>query len=818
MRFHFSIPLTALIALLVNTGDSIATLTSNRSPLSIPSKRLSFNSNSDSYFTCNEPFMIPAEYIDEKGNSFAMCFSDPRFHHKNIIWYIQGMSGSFKAVGVAHNIGNQEFVGTVVPIEQPSDLSGMHADPVAVTVRLDRIAGVISVDPNETTGKLINWIIRPNGFPSGSLKVPKSCGPFIEPFENGNLLAPLTGATHKSTVCVIPSSKGDAFISWGHYKHPDDDKRDITLDDGYAHKFFSVGFVGADRGVSIDICDPGNGDANRCEMSRLVGHTRKTFIVGTEKDADAGKDLVKPGRGHDLPRRHEHEIRSDALINRIDLIERNIKSILVGSKAKNVVRRTRRRRDEKIDRPIEEVEPLRHPRRRHSRSKDLFQCPSQKLGHKRDFLSKGSPAKHRRHDYPTETSDDENILNRNIHKIHRPNRRDEIISDPVDPMEKSRRRHIRDELIDRPIEKYRRKRADRLVDRPAEIIRGDNYCPLYGAARVNRPVKRARKVAVVADPAPVARRHDKNCPVHPLLHPHRPVASEVNSPSPAIPPPVLKSAPVINPNIYHLEADTFSHYNRLHARLNRLDHRLDDAENIIANHLVAFKNWLSQQQAAMEDRGRDFIDFLAALKADVVYSPPKSKKKRNFFRKIGKSIRKVSKSAGNIVESTGDSVKKTAVKVKHVVADPAADLVKDTAATTGHVLNKTVATGGNVLHDTAHTAKNVAKSPLSSVGKDPVDPAKHAVTAKTVKHVADTPVVDPATPRQIAPARALTVSDRFDLNDDLLPPARAAMVSGPNQGVDPLGPVGPVIPPPAIRTFERNRNSDPVRDAIDYLN
>jgi hypothetical protein len=450
----------------------------------------------------------------------------------------------------------------------------------------------------------------------------------------------------------------------------------------------------------------------------------------------------------------------------------------------------------------------------------ISKCSIEKLENRREFHSKG-PAKHPRHDHPTQTSDDEIILNRPVHNIRRPHHgRDEIIddkvniSDPIDrivdrPIKKSRGRHIRDELIDRPVEEYYREHADSLVD---------NYCPLYGTNRVNKPVKRTCKTTVVADPA---RRHANNCPVHPLLHPRRPVgkaagAAKVTCPSTVIPPPVLKAAPVANPNIYHLEADTISHYNRLHARLNRLDHRLDDAENIIANHLVAFKNWLHRQQAAMEDRGKDFINFLAALKADVVYSPPKSKKKRDFFSKIGKTFRKVSKSTGNIVEATGDGVKKTAVKVKHVVADPAADLVKDTAVTTGHVLDKTVATGEDGLHDTVHTAKNVVTSPFSSVGDNPVKPVKQAATVKAVKHVADNPVVDPDTPRQIAPARTFTVSDRFDLNDDLLPPARAAIGSGPNQVIDPLGPVGPVIPPPAVRTFERN--NDPVRDAIDYLN
>ena len=133
------------------------------------------STSSSSTFTCNEPFMIPAQYVDLQGNSFAMCLSDPKFHKNRLIWYIQGMNGPYKAIGVASRHGGDEFEGAVLPIEKPAARSGMHADPVKVKVHLDRASGVISIEPaNSSSASMVNWIIKPNGFPAGTLKVPTS--------------------------------------------------------------------------------------------------------------------------------------------------------------------------------------------------------------------------------------------------------------------------------------------------------------------------------------------------------------------------------------------------------------------------------------------------------------------------------------------------------------------------------------------------------------------------------------------------------------------------------------------------------------------
>ena len=894
---RFSIPVTALITLLVNTSDSLATLQpllDQDSHLSIPDK----NNN----FSCNEPFMIPAEYIDPQGNSFAMCFSDPLFHRKNVIWYIQAMTGSFKAVGVARRKGAGEFVGTVIPIEQSSNSrSVMNSEPVAVRVHLDRSSGVISVSPRDTEGQLINWVIRPNGFPAGSLKVPESCGRFLKPLKNRKLLSPLTGAGRKSKVCVIPSGHGDAFISWGHYKHHDDHQVDpLALDGGISHKFFSMGFVDVDRGVSIDICDPGNGDANRCEMSRLVGHTRKTFVVGSGKDDDLEQFKLnngsngkyrrdrqnRPKRHH---RRHAHEVRSEALIKRIEMIERDLNSILQQSEVDNV------------DRPV--------TRR-----------------HRKNHRHRGSHSHRKSHSHRRRRAERNDLVEPTDNLRNEATRRDALIDGPADTNQREDiyRRRL-DNKIDHPIDRdnvYRQRINENLCSR--KLITDE------------KPVDPRRYDDTVVDETGVFRRHRrrsrsrrnaKQCPVHPLIRPAEPefkVAAV--SPSPAQP------APLIHPEIRRHQTESLHHFNRLHTRLNHLDSQLDQAESIIASRLLAFNRWLHRQRLGIEDRAKDFVDYLARLKADVVYTPKstkktkKHKKSHNFFKKLGRTFHGTKKSdkdlfdgndddntsnrhsifsslkdttkkvtdstvnlakgtvgtaenildgtvggarnvldttvngAGNVLDSTvggaGNFVGNTVGGTRNILdntVNGAGNLISAPVAVTGNILDKTVSTTGNVLDTTVNGAGNILdrtvngagnliSAPVAATGKildttvgttgnildTTVGTASNlvsssartvgSVAAGTVNAVTDTTgsLIDPIV-RPVAPPRAVAVSDRFDLNDDLLPPARASLARAPDYRVaaaDPLGPGGPVLPPPAVAKYK----NDPIRDAIDYLN
>lgn len=232
-------------------------------------------------FTCNSPYMVLATYTDLEGNDFIMCFTN---RSDRALWYIQELKGSYKALGYALKHGN-ELIGNVVPIELPFRGSDMHASPVKVSFNLDMINFKVVVKPLNGIGMPINWKLAPSGTEPGTLIIPRTCGPFLKPVHDPSALAPLNGAEHYSTGCMLPGEHTgeDAFISWGSYKK-DLHNPPAPFYRGEMSKYFAVGFIGHDHGTVIDICDPNNPDAQRCEFNLLNGHRRKIF-----RESDSNK-------------------------------------------------------------------------------------------------------------------------------------------------------------------------------------------------------------------------------------------------------------------------------------------------------------------------------------------------------------------------------------------------------------------------------------------------------------------------------------------------------------------------------------------------
>ena len=216
-------------------------------------------------FTCNSPYMVLATYTDLVGNDFIMCFTN---RNDRALWYIQELKGSYKALGHASKHGN-ELIGDVVPIELPFRGSDMHASPVKVSFNLDMINFKVVVKPLNGIGMSIDWKLAPSGIEAGTLIVPRTCGPFLKPVHDPSALAPLE---HYSTACVLPGENPgqDAFISWGSYKK-DLHNHSAPFYRDEMSKYFSVGFIGHDHGIVIDICDPHNPEAQRCELNVLNG-------------------------------------------------------------------------------------------------------------------------------------------------------------------------------------------------------------------------------------------------------------------------------------------------------------------------------------------------------------------------------------------------------------------------------------------------------------------------------------------------------------------------------------------------------------------
>lgn len=672
-QMRLIIPITALVTLLLNTSESFAKATDT-----------AIANN----FTCNEPFMIPAEYIDNEGNSFAMCFTDPRFHHKNVIWYIQAMSGPFKAIGVAKKQGAHEFTGTVIPIEQPGKRSGMHADPVEVNVRIDRSSGVITVNPSENNGKSVNWIIRPNGFPTGSLKVPQSCGPFLKPLRDTRILAPLTGADSNAKVCLVPGIEGDAFISWGDYKNTVNDLDPLALDGGITNKFFSVGFVGTDRGVSIDICDPGNDDANRCEMSRLVGHSRKTFVVGSSHDAEkreSGKknklvgDTSEYRESHDIPEeaqikphrqprqqpnKHEHQIRSDTLIERIEMIESDILSILKDVKPEKRHKKKKHREDLDNDRQQEKDKV----RESDSDSDNDLKEYKEKSHHRKKINNSHCD------------------LQDNTEKPHQKHHRKNTNNSHCDLQEYKEKPHHKAHTHHKKHCKHHKRPAKPETDSDIE-----EPCPCH---------------LKDIEPVPV-----KECPVHALLHPSRDDEPISHAPQE----PVAKShliSPPVHPEIQRGQIDTLNRLNRLHLRLNRLDAKLNFVESIIATRLDAFNRWLIEQKRAMQSRAANFTNFLAQLKRDTVKTPKSAKNK--FLSSLSRTIRKAKRSTEGLFEGSDSelaAIKRSVVSFEGQVGAK----IKDTLGTATSSLGNTVNSAGSFVGGTVRSAEGLAGNAVNSV-------------------------------------------------------------------------------------------------------
>jgi hypothetical protein len=752
--------------------------------------------SSSSLFTCNEPFMIPAQYIDLQGNSFAMCLSDPKFHRNRLIWYIQELNGPYKAIGVAaKQHGSGRFKGTVLPIEQPDNRSGMHADPVRVSVHLDRSSGVISIKPVGDARNVINWTIKPRGFPPGTLKVPTSCGPFLKTLKDPKLIAPLTGAGRSARVCIAHGHGADAFISWGSSAHPggqlsrgqDDDA--LGLEGDAEKSFFSLGFVGSDRGVSIDICDGGDDDgvAQRCEMSRLVGHVRKTFIVGDEdtykvnvgdkspvKACDLNKKIHKSHKmnkyrkhhmhkhgkhhmhkhhkthmhhkahvhkhhkhprhhHHKHPRHHhlrhhhnhhkqadlvdlDHESRSNALVAKINMIERNIQSILKRS-----------------DTPVT-PRPVHHRRRRKS-------------------------------------------IRRNVGN--------EDLSDLEDVIGHA-------DLTDLEDEDFYHKRPRGALIRHQKI---HHHHP-----RRHHHVKQHRV---------------KQCSVqHPLLHPPQKIRQTR---------PIRPIRPISPPRNNHIQEEEalIGRFNRLNQRLDEVEDEINGTESFVSRKLEAFNDWLNEQKEAWELRAKEFTNFLRQLKENIVYTPKKGES--NFISGFGKTLRGTDPEidTGIVPEKKSNSIfspfKKAFKSIDNHIVKPGV------GAVSGTVHGVTSGTG-KLVSGTVNGVSDGVNGISSGVGN-------------TINGSVD--LVDGTTRSTLRTAKRTTNgiarnSDRFDFNDDLIESPRESprkfdshprLARSPGikeAAANPLGPGGPVLPPPAKRTFHHHRREQEqessVRAAYDYLN
>ena len=693
-----------------------------------------------------------------------MCLSDPRFHRKRIIWYIQeNTSGSdYKAVGFGNSKGGGDFVGKVIPLQQPGVGSGMHADPVKVRVRLDRRSGVVSVKPVHGGGKAVNWIIRPDGFAPGSLRVPESCGPFIETFKNPKLLAPLTGADKKdSIVCLVRGKGADAFLSWGSFKHDSKDDPDpLAIDGGIEPKFFSVGFVGADRGVSIDICDPAGDDAVRCEMSRLVGNTRKTFIVGDGRRVSDRNEIHRKKNHFDsrkhkhsnahkhfddheysdsdddrkhFKRRHNshhkehaqrphakaHATRSDALVKKIDIIERDVQSILAHA--------TKKRAEEKHT-----VKHAKKNVKKHQKKQDLVE---------------------------SDQSDLEDAVDNSFHHLN----------------DRHGMKHVKKHI----------KKQDLAESDLEDTVDNSHFNDRHG---MKQHVRHRNRGICSSHPLPVRKHRVQHCPVqHPLLRPFAPVKEYSSIP--------------------RQEADLISRFRRLHRRLERLDGQVDRTESAIFRRFTTFTRWLADQKSKMTTRATEFADYLAKLKENAVYATPSSKKAENrFIAGIGKTLRKgknmlragknsavkVLKTPENII----DPIKEDVINpIKEDVFDPikekAVDPIKEKAV--DPVVQETdIVIDTKILSDAIKGTRKASNSTANSISNE--FQSLNSLTA-----------FDPL------PSASSARSHHFDFNDDLIPPSK-----GP---INPLGPVGPVLPPPAVKTFKNDQVDQNARDAaIEYLN
>lgn len=738
---RFGIPFTALIYLLINNDSGIVNASSllyddmtndRKSTRKNQNNNNNNNNSSDRNFTCNEPFMIPAEYIDNSGNHFAMCLSDPRYHRRRIIWYIQDTNGSdYKALGVAVGKGGGNFVGTVVPIQLPEAGSGMHADPVSVRVHLDRRAGVVTVQPinkGTTGGKLINWIIKPNGFASGSLRVPDSCGPFLTTLKNPALLAPLTGADGKdSTVCILHGSKADAFISWGSFKHDDDHTKidPLAIDGGIDPKFFSVGFVGSDRGVSIDICDHGDNDAVRCEMSRLVGHARKTFIVGDTSAVIKAKKHKK--------------------VKKVKKVKKHKK-----------VKKVKKQQDESSSDEGEFCN---------------IAAPSRKVGNNRpntDLVKKIDTIEHdlrtilARAEVHSDLSDveaeDRGERRRKDRREHeRENRRED-------------RREVRRESKREDKHEDRHKRRHHLLSRHPKVHHHHRHSDISASDIDNHHHHHPHC------PPPIRKHRVKHCAVqHPLLHP-RPIAPSVN---PAAPAPIAQMTHTNSLARAH-ESRLMHRMRHMHRRLDYIDVQITRAESILARRFASFARWLRRQKLKMTDTAREFVNHLEELKRSVVYAP-KSKTEHKLIKDVGKVFRKGTKSIGSVVKAPVAVIDTNLIDpIKENVVDP---VVSETSIKSNLNDSKT-----NVVGKTLNSATNFVSG----------------TTFKSVNR-----------------------NDRFDFNDDLLPPSGTQLARAPSPLTNPLGPVGPVLPPPAVKTFKNSKKEineedqdqdQSLRDAIEYLN
>ena len=171
-----------------------------------------------------------------------MCISDPKFLKTGIIWYIQGLSGSsYKALGVAKRKEAPLSSVEVVPIEEPAAGGGMHADPVAVRVTLDREAGVISVSPIQqrwSPGQLDDQAER---VPFWQSRCPWNLRPVRQTLPDGKLLNPwlVPLKPQKRVSCACPGRL--------HFLGLVPAKKTSTLtlypESGNDPKFLSVGFV-----------------------------------------------------------------------------------------------------------------------------------------------------------------------------------------------------------------------------------------------------------------------------------------------------------------------------------------------------------------------------------------------------------------------------------------------------------------------------------------------------------------------------------------------------------------------------------------------